>query len=967
MRRAATPPTAIHPAFREGFDINAPVVRDSGSTTMSPFINATGQTPPTPPILLPKDCFQAYPTDRGFIEDRREHLQHKNSGSDTERTPVFIPTPKVESNEFIKSNSRYTPRKKVSVREQVDAIEQPKTPKKSFLEKLRFSTPRSSQITSSDSSLGTSRGYGVSGGGEALPPKAKAVLSGSPHKSNLTRAPSKKKGLFSLKSSDRPSLETHKSSPAYTPNTTEPRSAGATKVRFSDSTIKTPQTAHTSSSDPIYNREYIRHMQAQRAFSQPGTDKVGRKIQNQNKDGSASGVSRTRSLQYIDRSMPPTPPAKNTPPHEKEQRTQREARLGAESRAILEHHRWVSEQRRLEVMKNMTPKKEMVQTPESKTKFPLHQGIFNDYTPTHDTARLVGDDGRTSPTKTGGYGRKELPKLVKQPSVYSMHASFYPDLHDQYSFEEVKKRADGLGLEGLSKLPETFYNCDPQVSYSPSLYSEDFATRPSGIQTSPSMLHQMDIAQLSPSPLAVNEKSRPFPTKGSLSEKPSASSQGTIPLVYPDLASDPSRSDLREVLQTHHRSTSEVQLPVHSRTQSPTRSQTTSRGQSPSHSRSPRKPALEVITKALEEENASLSPPTYSCPSAKPSPLHFLPNTIYSPRRGLKLDVEIGPESPSSASTKTLTPSRSRGRIETFKSTGSPIARFSTSPFDKLPTLSPSIKPKLDALPPPAESIQQPEPQKQDYGSSSDTNTTVPAEAQNDQEDQPQQVVLGPETRQQSLDRKLQEQHAEIARLQAEAAVFRKQISQTEQERERLDAHIKATRTKSIPDQIHEQLVEIAKAKAEAIAFSQRISHFQAHFEEKYKYPWGHYMEDVADSNVDNARTPGLSSTADSDFDNASSIADTSISELAGESESEVFPHFIEEPRLTRMGLYHRASQQRVDQEYDAAQFAEIQRHERSDSAREPKKKGPSREAMLGMFELLAESVKELQITKQDK
>lgn len=473
MRRAATPPTAIHPAFREGFDINAPVVRDSGSTTMSPFINATGQTPPTPPILLPKDCFQAYPTDRGFIEDRREHLQHKNSGSDTERTPVFIPTPKVESNEFIKSNSRYTPRKKVSVREQVDAIEQPKTPKKSFLEKLRFSTPRSSQITSSDSSLGTSRGYGVSGGGEALPPKAKAVLSGSPHKSNLTRAPSKKKGLFSLKSSDRPSLETHKSSPAYTPNTTEPRSAGATKVRFSDSTIKTPQTAHTSSSDPIYNREYIRHMQAQRAFSQPGTDKVGRKIQNQNKDGSASGVSRTRSLQYIDRSMPPTPPAKNTPPHEKEQRTQREARLGAESRAILEHHRWVSEQRRLEVMKNMTPKKEMVQTPESKTKFPLHQGIFNDYTPTHDTARLVGDDGRTSPTKTGGYGRKELPKLVKQPSVYSMHASFYPDLHDQYSFEEVKKRADGLGLEGLSKLPETFYNCDPQVSYSPSLYSED--------------------------------------------------------------------------------------------------------------------------------------------------------------------------------------------------------------------------------------------------------------------------------------------------------------------------------------------------------------------------------------------------------------------------------------------------------------------------------------------------------------
>ena len=976
MRRAATPPTAIHPAFREGFDINAPNVRHSGYTTMSPFIDSTGQTqtPPTPPILLPKDCFQAYPTDRGFIEDRREHLQHENSGSDTERTPVFIPTPKVASNEFIRSNSRYTPRK-VSVRDQVDAIEQPKTPKKTFLEKLGFSTPRSSQVASSNSSLGTSRGYGVFGGGEILPPKAKAVLSDSPHKSSLTRTPSKKKGLFSFKSSDRPSLETRKSSPAYTPTTAEPRSAGARTVSFADSTVKTPPTAHTSSSDPIYNREYVRHMQAQRALSQPGTDKAGRKIQNQNKEGSASGVSRTRSLQYIDRTMPPTPPAKNTPPHEKEQRTQREARLGAESRAILEHHRFVSEQRRLEVMRNMTPKKEMVQTPESKTKSSLHQGIFNDDTPTHESAKLVGTDARTSPTKTGGYGRKELPKLVKQPSVYSMHASFYPDLHDQYSFEEMKKRADGLGLEGLSKLPESFYNCDPQVSYSPSLYSEDFVPRPSGIQTSPSTLHQMDIAQHTPSPLAIHEKFRPFPNKGSLSEKPSASSQGTIPLVYPDLASDPSRSDLREGFQKHHRSTSEIQLPVHSRNQSPARSQSHPRGQSqsPSHSRSPHKPALEVITKALEEENASLSPPTYSCPSAKPSPLHFLPNTIYSPQRGLKLDVEVGPESPSSASTKTLTPSRSRGRIETFKSTGSPIARFSTSPFDKLPTLSPSIKPKLDTLSPTTESNEQPEPQKQDHSSFSDSNTTVPAEDQNDQEDQPQQVMLGPETHQQSLNRKLQEQHAEIARLQAEAAVFRKKISQTEQEREQLDAHIKATRTKSIPDQIHEQLAEIAKAKAEAKAFSQRISRFQAHFEEKYKYKWGHYMqsghyiESAADSNVDNAMTPGLSSAVDSDADNASSIADTSISELAGESESEAFPQFIEEPGLTQMGLYHRTSQQRVDQEYDAAQFAELQRHERSDSAREPKKKGPSREAMLGMFELLAESVKELQITKQDK
>ena len=953
-KRTATPPTAIHPAFREGFDINAPVVRDSGGTTMSPFINATGQTPPTPPILLPKDCWEAYPTDRGFIEDRREHLQHKNSGSDTERTPVFIPTPKVASNEFIRSASRAraTPKKKASVREQVAAIEQPKTPKKTLFEKLRFSTPRSSQVDSSTSSLGTSRGYGVFGGGETLPPKAKAVLSDSPHKSNLTRAPSKKKGLFSFKSSDRTSLDTHKSSPAYVPR--ETRSAGARTVSFSDSTATTPQTAHTASSDPIFSRQYVRHMQAQRALPQPDTDKVGRKIQNQNKQGGASGVSRTRSLQYIDRTMPPTPPAKNTPPHEKEVRAQREARLGVESRAILEHHRWVSEQRRLEVMRNMTPKKEMVQTPESKTKSPLHSGIFNDDTPTRDNAKLVGTDGRTSPTKSGGYGRKELPKLVKQPSVYSMHASFYPDLHDQYSFEEVKKRADGLGLEGLSKLPESFYNCDPQVSYSPSLYSDDFPARPSGIQTSPSTLHQMDIAQLSPSPLAVHEKFRPMPTKASLSEKPSASSQGTIPLVYPELASDPSRSDLREGIQTHHRTTSEVQLPVHSRKQSPARSQSHSRGESPSHIRSPHKPALEVATKALGEEDVPLSPPTYSCPSAKPSPLHFLPNTIYSPQRNLKLNVDIAPESPSSTSTKTLTPSRSRGRIETFKSTGSPIAQISTSPFDKLPTLSPNIKPKFDTLTPTAESNEQPEPQKQTHSPAADSNTTEHSQVQTVQEDQPQQVALGPETRQQSFDRQLAENRAEIERLHAEALVFKARIAQYKEERAQFDPPGQETHAQALKRQIQEQLAEIAKAKEEAIEFSARISQFQANFEAKYQQPW----------------TSGrnLSNVADSDLDNASSIADTSISEHAGESESEaVTPMFIEEGSLAQMGLYHRVSQQRVDQEYDDGQFAEIQRHAHSDNARESKKKGPSHEATMGMFDLLAERVKELKVTKQDQ
>jgi hypothetical protein len=897
-RRKATPPTAVHPAFREGFDINAPVAREPGSpyTTMSPY--GTGQTPPTPPILLPKDCFQAYPTDRGFIEEKREQLEHKNSGSDTERTPVFIPTPNIESSEFSNSTTYSTPKKKVSVLDRAAAIDQTKTPKKGLLEKLRFTTPRSSQATASTSSLNTSRGYGVFGGGETLPPKAKAVLSSPPHKSNLTRAPSKRKGLFSFGASERPSLETHKSSPAYVPS--EPRSAGARTVRFSDSTAKTPQTAHTAYSDPLYDHYTSPHMGSQRAFSQPHTDKAGRRIQEQNKGGSAGGVSRTRSLQYIDRTMPPTPPAKNTPPHEKEARVQREARLHAESRAILEHHRFVAEQRRFEMMRNITPKKEMVQDPESKLKSPLRQGMFED-TPTREMAKLIGADGRTSPTKTGSFGRKELPKLVKQPSVYSMHASFYPDLHDQHSFEEVKKRADGLGLEGLSELPESFYNYHPKVSYSPSLYSEDFVARPSGIQTSPSMLHQMDLARHSPSPLAISEKFRLMPTKGLLSEKPSASSQGTIPLVYPDLASDPSRSDLRETLQTHHRSTSEVQLPVHSRKQSPARSQSTSNDHSSSRSRSPRKSALEVVVKSLEEENAPLSPPNYSCPSARPSPLHFLPNTTYTPQRGLRLNVNIAPESPSSTSKKTLTPSRSRGRIETFKSTGSPIARIPTSPFEKLPILSPSIKPKFDTLPTTAESDKQPEPQKQDHNSPSDSNTTDPAENQDHQENEPQQEILAPETRTQALLRTISEQQAIIARLMAE------------------NLEIQAKYTEP-----------------------------SASISQPYKPP-----------------TPGLSTTADSDIGYASSTTNMSISEAA--EETQAIAPFIEEGSLAQMGLFHRVQQQRVDQEYDDVQIAELERHDHSDYIRKTKKDGPSYEAVMSMFEMLAEQVKELKAAQQNK
>lgn len=740
QRRKITPPTAVHPALRDNFSIENSVphsgptgVRDSDLTTMSEFIKASAQTPPTPPMLVPRDCVQAYPTDRGFIEDRREQLLHEHSGSDTERTPVFVYTPNISSSEFSKSTSHTTPKKKkVGVLDWVASTEQTKSPRKGILEKLRFTTPRSSQATTPNT---TNRGYYSTG--EALPPKVKAVLSNSPHKANLGRSPSKKKGLFSRKTSEQPSIETQRPAPTYV--SSEPRSAGALTVTFSDSTGKTPQTAHTAFSDPTYDR----HGHSKRAVSQTHSDQGGAKHQTKDKSSDACGVSRSQSLQYFDRTMPPTPPAKNTPPHEKELKAQEKARM------IMEHHQKKSEQHCLDVIRDMTPQKEVsqeiVQRPSSRLKSPLHHDIFDEDTPTRTVARLMGTDGRTSPTKFGNYGRKEMPTLVKQPSVYSMHACFYPDLHDQCSYEEMKRRADGLGLEGLSELPDGFYDREPIITYSPSIYSDGFGGRPNSvIQTSPGMFKH------SPSlPAVLENHHRMTPSKTSLQEKKSGSSHGTIPLVYPDLASDPSRTDLGATRRTHHRSNSDIAFPVHSRTHSPKRS---------------RSPPRKTITDDFADlhDDVPLSPPNYSCPSAMPSPLVVLPTSVFT--TPLKLTTDALPASPSS--TKTLTPSRSRGRIENLKSTGSPIARTPTSPFDNLPTLSPSIKPSPSILPPAAAPNHQPEPQKLDRGSSpiSDTTTT------GTQHDQPRPRSPGRDTldRMQIMLRRMESQATEITSLRAE-------------------------------------------------------------------------------------------------------------------------------------------------------------------------------------------------------
>lgn len=876
-RRTLTPATAIHPALREEFSLednmttsSSAGVSDSGVTTMSPFIQSvSGQTPPTPPMLVPEDCTHAYPTDRGVIEDRREKLQHEHAGTQTERTPVFVYSPKIDSSEFSKSTSHATPKKKkVGVLDWVITNEQTKTPKKGLLERLKFTTPRTSNVTAPTAPLATSRGYSV--GGETLPPKAKAVLTSSPHKANLGRSPSKRKGIFSRKGSEQTPLDASAFLAA------EPRSAGALTVNFSDSTGKTPQTVQTAFSDPTHNRPG----QAKRAISQTQSDLGDENKKKTGQENNVCGVSRSQSLQYFDRTIPPTPPAKNTPPQEKEPKLQQE------SRRIMDDHRRVSDQRQREMLRNITPKKEMIQKPSSRLSSPIRQRIFDDDTPTRETVKLIGADEHISPTKTGTYANKELPKLVKQPSLYSMHGSVFPDLQDESSFEEMKKRTDGLGLEGLSTFPEKFYDRETKITYSPSIYSDEFGARPG------SVVHNTQLMWQQSPPLPPILEQQRQATKESLSAKQSVDSDGTIPFMYPDLASDPSRTDLKKAFYTHRKSSSESQLPVHLSTPSRQRSRSPSRESSGSN-------LIEL------DEDTPLSPTNYSCASAMPSPLQFLPATVYKPTQKKGSDVEPG----SPSSTRTLTKSCKRGRIEIFKPNGSSVSFGPGSPFENLPTLSPSIRPTFYDSPPDSVTDSESEPEKQGRSISPISNITQ------DISDQGQERSISPIL-----------------------SILESADDQSEQEQ--LD-----------PQQLQEHLkIMIRRMKKQT---DEIIS----------------LRDELRDERARNYHLPALrvpsndSSAGDSNVPHASSVANVSEDTRASES----IASYVAQGGLTQMGLHHRLNQRRVDQGYDAQDEADIARHERSDQGRKNTSAQAWVEEVIDVVGMLAKRVEQLEATKDGK
>ncbi|KAK5679660.1 hypothetical protein LTR17_027580 [Elasticomyces elasticus] len=573
QKRAITPPSSIHPALREQSTSND--LRESSVTTMSDFINA-GKKPSHPLSFMPSNGQFAEPTRRGYIEERREQMIHEASGSDEDRTPVyqtFSPTPKVPSSEFASSkpSGSATPRKhRISLpRRDINLSGETalKSPKKTFFDKLRITKFGGSTPSPSMTTLNSSESFVIEEAG--IPVKAQAVLGTSPSRLTITRSPSKQKKASFMS-----------------------RKAAQNAPRTGSTQVTTPQTAETSISDPTH----YSYINGKRIPSQTLSDRGGYHNQGANK----CAIQRSQSLKYFDPGVPPTPPAKNTPPNQKAQKA-------------------VS----------------------TSTRVPFHQ---IESTPSRAPAGLVSTSDRVSPTKFGSYGHKETPRLVTKPSIYSLHASVVPSNMEATTFEEMKARIDGLGLEGFNMPHETQYRHQPspEMVYSPSIYSGEWSLRNSVMSSRHG--HRLSLNELPSLAEAPNERE----SSGHRS-KDSSSTSATIDVYYPEYLSDPNRYDLTTQHKCHIRShtSPDVRTNIHDELHAPSHGRTHARD----HSHSP------VHSMAVEEENPldaiggdkvpvclfatpsqenmagcqEASPAPSYHPSLMPSPLHYLPATTYTP------------------------------------------------------------------------------------------------------------------------------------------------------------------------------------------------------------------------------------------------------------------------------------------------------------------------------------------------
>ena len=468
--RKMTPPGVTHPAFRKGFnllDTTKPIPeldspdrrrgiehhqRESSQTTMTQFIQPspelrTQSLRPSPELNLGTTPDQTpIPTQREWLETR-EHLEMH--GNQQLHIPVFKHTPKDTAAEFATAVAGSTPNKNdTNTRPQTPAT---KSPKKGFFERMSKWTGRRSQGPQTPKQNTEPERLS----GSHLPPKARAVLQAAPPPRSVVRSPSKTKSFFSRQPSD---LNAKRLDP--------PRAATSLGHR-------TPQTVHFAT--PRSSAQESRNVSQATATHRTPT------------------LSRSQSLKYLDQTIPPTPPAKDTPPDELAIRN-------------------ISSQRPFVPFANETPSR---------------------------TTGFVSTSGRLSPTRLGSYGNRGAAKLVTQTSVYSMRASVVPDAMNKEDFDDAKARIGGLGIEGFDLPHETKRASENIVTYSPSVYSPD-ALR-SSVAKFPDRAARLSASEKWLPQLSTEDRLGPMHLRGSPdTAQSSVSDTGTIPVVYPELARDPS-------------------------------------------------------------------------------------------------------------------------------------------------------------------------------------------------------------------------------------------------------------------------------------------------------------------------------------------------------------------------------------------------------------------------------------------
>ncbi|KAI5357218.1 hypothetical protein Slin14017_G125390 [Septoria linicola] len=454
-QRKMTPPGMVHPAFRRACNLldttkalpeldpvevqhhleHSPQ-RESSQTTMTQFIQSSpeldlGTTPEHTPI----------PTQREWLETRDNLELH---GGRQSYIPVFKHTPKSTAEEFAAAVNT-TPTGNATARPQTPAG---KSPKKGFFERMSKWTGRRAQSQTPRLNTDVDRTSDPH-----MPPKARAVLQEVPPPRNIVRSPSKTKSFFSRRQSD--ASEVKRPEP--------PRAATSLGHR-------TPRSVHFESPQPS----------APQSRNVSGTSFFQR----------TPILGRSKSLKCLDSPIPPTPPAKDTPPDQ------------VPLRHVSEHP--------------LTP--------------------FATETPRR--AGNLLSSGRLSPSRIGSNGSRGAATLVTQPSMYSFRASVVPGAMDQSDLDDANTRLRGLAIEGFSMPHET--RCDSEaMTYSPSIYSPDQFRRSVARfpeRRDPGLL----LAQLRREAGKEAQLDQVPRTDSPHTTQSSTSDTGTISMVYPELAKDPS-------------------------------------------------------------------------------------------------------------------------------------------------------------------------------------------------------------------------------------------------------------------------------------------------------------------------------------------------------------------------------------------------------------------------------------------